>query len=49
MILKKRKKAPSPPSSYTTMPYYFPTEQVDIVNRLKARKRKGKKNRKGAD
>ncbi len=27
------------PSSYTTVPYYFPTEQVDIVDKLRQRKR----------
>ncbi len=27
-------------SSYVTMPYYFPTEQVDVVNRLGPRKKK---------
>jgi hypothetical protein len=39
----KRKQSGVPPSSYVTVPYYFPTEQVDIVNKLRRRKRKGKK------
>lgn len=39
----KRKSKKVPPSSYVTMPYYFPTEQVDIVNKLKARKKRRKK------
>jgi len=26
---KKAKKRNAPPNSYATMPYYFPTEQVD--------------------
>jgi hypothetical protein len=39
----KRKQSGVPPSSYLTVPYYFPTEQVDIVNKLRRRKRKGKK------
>jgi len=30
---KKGKKKRVPPSSYNTMPYYFPTEQVDIVRK----------------
>ncbi|MEM3774772.1 MAG: hypothetical protein QXX92_07235 [Candidatus Bathyarchaeia archaeon] len=42
---RKTKKKPSgvPPSSYLTVPYYFPTEQVDIVDKLKRKKRKVKK------
>ncbi|MEM3357129.1 MAG: hypothetical protein QW166_04810 [Candidatus Bathyarchaeia archaeon] len=39
----KRKPNSVPPSSYVTVPYYFPTEQVDIVNKLRRKKRKGKK------
>jgi hypothetical protein len=34
------KKKGMPPSSYNTMPYYFPTEQVDIVKRMKDKRRK---------
>jgi len=30
-------------SSYVTMPYYFPTEQVDIVSKLRPRKKRKKK------
>jgi hypothetical protein len=37
---KKIKKKGNPPSSYDTMPYYFPTEQVDNVKRLKPRKKR---------
>jgi len=33
---KKRGKG-IPPSSYNTMPHYFPTEQVDIVKKIKAK------------
>jgi len=40
--LKKKIKKGMPPSSYTTMPHYFPTEQVDIVKKIKP-KRRGKK------
>jgi hypothetical protein len=40
---KKRRSKRTPPSSYVTMPYYFPTEQVDIVNKLGQRKKKRKK------
>ena len=37
----KRKSKGSSPSSYTTVPYYFPTEQVDIVGKFtKKRNRK---------
>ena len=32
-----------PPSSYVTMPWYFPTEQVDIVDKFQPKKRKRKK------
>jgi len=42
---RKAKKKPrgTPPSSYVTTPYYFPTEQVDIVDKFGRRKRKRKK------
>ena len=30
---KKAKKKRVPPTSYNTMPYYFPTEQIDIVRK----------------
>ncbi|MGB9778708.1 MAG: hypothetical protein ACPLW8_04815 [Candidatus Bathyarchaeales archaeon] len=39
----KRKPHQVPPSSYVTFPYYFPTEQVDIVDKLRRKKKKGKK------
>jgi ABC-type Na+ transport system ATPase subunit NatA len=39
----KRKSNEVPASSYVTVPYYFPTEQVDIVNKL--RRKKGKRKR----
>jgi len=38
--LKKAKKRSVPPSSYSTMPYYFPTEQVDIVKKIKSKRRR---------
>jgi hypothetical protein len=38
----KRKSKKLRPSSYTTVPYYFPTEQVDIVGKLQPRKRRKK-------
>jgi len=37
---KKAKRKKIPPSSYDTMPWYFPTEQVDIVRKLKGKKKK---------
>jgi len=38
--LKKKAKKRTPPSSYNTMPYYFPTEQVDIVKKkIKSKRR----------
>ena len=42
---KKKKKAEKgmPPSSYNTMPHYFPTEQIDIVRKMKSKRRKKKK------
>jgi len=39
---KKRGKG-IPPSSYNTMPHYFPTEQVDIVKKIKSKRRIKKK------
>jgi len=39
----KRKSRTLGPSSYTTVPYYFPTEQTDIVNKLQSRKKRTKK------
>ena len=41
--LKIATKKPVPPSSYKTMPYYFPTEQVDIVGKMKSKRPKTKK------
>jgi len=40
---KKAKKKRVPPSSYNTMPHYFPTEQVDIVRKMKPRRKRKKK------
>ena len=45
-MLQKRQGKPErgrhvPPSSYSTMPWYFPTEQVNDVPKLKPRKREG--------
>jgi hypothetical protein len=37
--LKKTTKKSAPPSSYASMPYYFPTEQVDIVRKVRTKKR----------
>jgi len=39
----KRRSKKSSASSYVTVPYYFPTEQVDIVNKLQSRKKRKKK------
>jgi hypothetical protein len=39
----KQKPKKKRPNSYTTMPWYFPTEQVDIVNKLNPKKKKRKK------
>jgi hypothetical protein len=38
----KRESERLPPSSYVTVPYYFPTEQVDNVGKLRSRKRRKK-------
>ncbi|MCW3995279.1 MAG: hypothetical protein NWE98_03905 [Candidatus Bathyarchaeota archaeon] len=35
---QKRKSKGESPSSYDTFPYYFPTEQVDIVDKFKRKK-----------
>jgi hypothetical protein len=35
----KKGQRQTPASSYTTFSYYFPTEQVDIVNKLKQKKK----------
>jgi hypothetical protein len=40
--LKRKSKGVSP-SSYGTVPYYFPTEQADIVDKLKRKNKKQKK------
>jgi hypothetical protein len=39
----KRKPRGVSPSSYGTVPYYFPTEQADIVDKLKRKRKKQKK------
>jgi len=39
----KRKSKKTRPSSYTTVPYYFPTEQVDIVSKLERKRKRSKK------
>jgi len=39
----KRKSKKDRPSSYATVPYYFPTEQVDIVSKLRPVKKRKKK------
>ncbi|MGD0995301.1 MAG: hypothetical protein ABR909_07235 [Candidatus Bathyarchaeia archaeon] len=41
-VKRKRARALSP-SSYGTVPYYFPTEQADIVNKLRRKRKKQKK------
>jgi len=43
MPRKKEKKKEIPPSSYNTMPHYFPTEQVDIVKKTKPKRRRKRK------
>jgi len=40
---QRRKSRGVSPSSYGTVPYYFPTEQVDIVDKLKRKSKKQKK------
>lgn len=40
---KKKAKRKTSPSSYVTMPHYFPTEQVDIVKKIKPKRRRKKK------
>jgi hypothetical protein len=39
----KRRSKKSSLSSYVTVPYYFPTEQVDNVNKLQSRKKRKKR------
>ncbi|MGA2386210.1 MAG: hypothetical protein ABSG33_06735 [Candidatus Bathyarchaeia archaeon] len=39
----KRKSKGVSPSSYGTVPYYFPTEQVDIVDKFKRKRKKQQK------
>ena len=39
----KRKSEGVSPSSYGTVPYYFPTEQVDVVNKFKRKRKKQQK------
>jgi hypothetical protein len=38
--MKKKNKRKVPPSSYSTMPYYFPTEQVDNVGKLRPKRKR---------
>jgi len=40
---RKKAKKGMPPSSYITMPHYFPTEQVDIVKKIKPKRRRKEK------
>jgi len=40
---RKKIKKGMPPSSYITMPHYFPTEQVDIVKKIKLKRQRKKK------
>ena len=40
---RKRKSKGVSPSSYGTVPYYFPTEQVDIVDKFKRKRKKQQK------
>ncbi len=40
---KRKKKKRMPPSSYDTMPHYFPTEQVDVVKKIKTKRIRKKK------
>ena len=42
-IKLKRKSKGVSPSSYGTVPYYFPTEQADIVDKLRRKRKKQKK------
>ncbi len=35
---RKKTKKKMTPSSYNTMPHYFPTEQVDIVKKIRAKR-----------
>ena len=39
----KRKSRGVSPSSYGTVPYYFPTEQVDVVDKRMKKRKKQKK------
>jgi hypothetical protein len=39
----KRKSRGVSPSSYGTVPYYFPTEQADIVSKIKRKRKKQQK------
>jgi hypothetical protein len=39
----RRKSRGASPSSYSTVPYYFPTEQADIVDKLRRNRKKQKK------
>jgi len=43
LMPKREKKKGTPPSSYETMPHYFPTEQVDIVKKTKLGRRRKKR------
>jgi hypothetical protein len=38
-LKKKTAKKSAPPSAYVTMPHYYPTEQVDIVKKIKLKRK----------
>ena len=40
---KKKSKKGMPPSSYNTMPHYYPTEKIDIVKKMKSKRKRKKK------
>ena len=40
---KRKARKRMPPSSYNTMPHYYPTEQIDIVKKIKPIKRRKKR------
>ena len=41
--MKKKEKKKAPPSSYDTLPYYFPTEQVHITRKKMKTKKQFRK------
>ena len=41
--MREKRKKKAPPSPYDTLPYYFPTEQIDVVKKKMKTKKQFRK------